>query len=169
MCRTDRYKFSFFPDATASWNNTLSLFENFPTFEVLKKRILSCIRPNPKTTFGIHNPLGIPYIFQLRVGLSHLRSHKKRHNFIDTPSDMCLCKQGKEDTSHFLEHCPFYATQREVLSKCVSDILNNNQITSVNDYVNLYLYGHSLLSITDNRAILTATISFIEKTNRFTI
>ena len=127
------------------------------------------MHPTPKTTFGIHNPSGIRNLFQLRVGLSELRSHKKRHNSLDTPSDICLCKQGKEDTSHFLLHCPFYATYREILSKHALDILHNNQITSVNDLVKLYLYGHSSLTDTDNRSILIATIEFIDKTKRLAI
>ena len=37
----------------------------------------------------------------LRVGLSHLRFHKKRHNFADTPSDKCVCRRGAEDTRLF--------------------------------------------------------------------
>ena len=67
--RTSRYKYSFFPDATCSWNNTLSLFENVPSFDILKKRIYSCYRPKSKSIFGIHNPSGIRYIFQLRVSV----------------------------------------------------------------------------------------------------
>ena len=164
--RTCRYMNSFFPNATATWNNTLCLFENFPTFDMLKKRIFTFIRPKPKSIFGIHNPASMRYVFQLRVGLSQLRSHKKQHNFLDTPSDICLCKQGKEDTCHFLLHCPFYTSHRETLWKCVNDILGSNNIIS-NDYVQLYLYGHSLLSDTANRSILNATINFIDRTNRF--
>ena len=40
--------------------------------------------------FDIHDPTGVRYLFQLRVGLSPLRYHKKRHNFIDTPSNECV-------------------------------------------------------------------------------
>ena len=45
------------------------------------------MRPIPKSTFGIDNPLGLKCLYQLRVGLSPLNGHKKRHNFIDIPSD----------------------------------------------------------------------------------
>ena len=34
-----------------------------------------------KGIFGIHDPVGLRYLFQLRVSLSPLRSHKFRHNF----------------------------------------------------------------------------------------
>ena len=69
------------------------------------KTYLSLIRPK-KVSFGIHDALGLRYLFQLRMGLNSLRYHKKRHNFIDTPSDECLCKHGIEDTNHFLFLCP---------------------------------------------------------------
>ena len=35
-CRTTRYSNSFFPDAIASWNNFITHFEHFPTFDGLK-------------------------------------------------------------------------------------------------------------------------------------
>ena len=106
-CKSLRYTSSFFPDAITSWNNGITHFGDIPSFNVLKKHILSLIRPKKKCIFGIHDPLGLRYIFQLRVGLSSLRCHKNRHNFIDTPSDICLCNQGIGDTNHFLFLCPF--------------------------------------------------------------
>ena len=74
-------------------------FENIPSINILKNHILSLIRPNQKSIFGIHDPLGLLYLFQLRVGLSSLRYHNKHHNFIDTPSDKCFCNNGIEDFS----------------------------------------------------------------------
>ena len=59
-----------------------------------------------KSIFSVHDPVG--YLFQLRVRLCPLRSHKSHHNFIDAPSDICQCNQGVEDTSHFLFFCPLY-------------------------------------------------------------
>ena len=48
QCRTNRYSNSFFPDAIASRNNMISHFEHFPTFDNLKKLMLSLIRPEAK-------------------------------------------------------------------------------------------------------------------------
>ena len=166
-CRTSRYKNSFFPDAISTWNNIISMFEDLPTESALKKRILACVRPIPKTIYGVYNPSSTRYLFQLRVGLSNLKSHKKQHNFLDTPSDTCNCKQGIEDTRHFLLDCPFYAIHRETLSTHVNDILRKNQITPTINDVQVYLYGHPSLSVIENRSILNATIDYIDKTNRF--
>ena len=51
-----------------------------------------------------------------------------------TPSDKCLCKQGIEDTKHFLLQCPFYATHRETLVTTVNRILRKNDINVIDDY-----------------------------------
>ena len=87
-CRSSRYMNSFFPDAIISWNNIITHFDNIPSINILKDHILSMIRPKKKNIFGIHDPLGLRYLLQLRVGLSSLRYHKKCHNFIDTPFDV---------------------------------------------------------------------------------
>ena len=76
-CRTSSFSLSFLPDGIKSWNNILSNFDFFPTFNQLKSHIYSLIRPNSKPTFNIHNPSNLRYIYQLRVGLTKLRSNKK--------------------------------------------------------------------------------------------
>ena len=80
-CRTMRYRNSFFPDAISSWNNLITDFENLPTLGSFKSHVISLIRPRRRSIFGIHDPIHLRHLFQLRVGLSHLRHHKKRHNF----------------------------------------------------------------------------------------
>ena len=67
--KTDRYKNSFFPHAISSWNVIISHFENFPSFDSLKEHVLSLFRPKAKSIFGVHDPIGIRYLFQLRVSL----------------------------------------------------------------------------------------------------
>ena len=167
-CRTDRYQNSFFSNAVTHWNNIISSFQSLPSFEILKKHILSLIRPPPKETFAVFNPLLLRYLFQLRVGLSRLRHHKKRHNFVDTPSDLCLCKNGVEDTSHYLLTCPFYASHREVLFSSVDNVIRNKQLNKALNSADLFLYGDPSLSTSDNLTIVSATLDYIDKTNRLT-
>ena len=85
----------------------ISNFQDIPTFTSLKSHLLSLIRPKIKSTFGIHDALGLRYLSQLRVNLSPLRSHKRRHNFSDTPSETCECNLGIEDIRHFYLNAPF--------------------------------------------------------------
>ena len=165
--RTNRYSNSFFPDAISTWNKIITHFENFPTYDTFKDHIISLIRPERRSIFKIHDPVGLRYLFQLRVSLSPLRSHKKRYNFDDTPSDTCLCKQGIEDTFHFIFSCPFYETPRVSLLTSVNESLQKKNLNHAGNQLQLYLYGHPSLNFTDNRKILLSTIKFIKMTNRF--
>ena len=142
---------SFFPDAIISWNNVISHFDNIPSIHILKNHILSLIRPKKKNIFGIHDPLGLRYLFQLRVGLSSLRYHKTCHKFIDTPSGVCLCNDGIEDTNHFLFSCLLFATQRATLAASVIEILQKYNLNHLGNVSHLYLYGHKTINLDDNR------------------
>ena len=148
------------------WSNFIVYFQNLPTFLSLKAHLVSLFRPPPKSTYGIHDPVSLRNLFQLRVGLSKLRHHKKRHNFLDTPSDQCLCKTGIEDSDHFFLVCPFYNSIRTVLQTKVNGILFRNDINLILT-TEIFLYGHKPLSANDNHDLLLATIEFIVKSNRF--
>ena len=166
-CRTVKYKNSFFPHSISIWNEIITHFEQLPTQESLKKHLIALFRPLRKSIFGVHEPNGTRILFQLRVGLSPLRSHKKRHNFADTISDKCLCKNGVEDTRHFFTKCPFYYSHRVNLNNDIHTILRENNLMLPNDETDLYLYGHSSLSDSENRRILLSTIKYIQATKRF--
>ena len=101
---------SFFPDAIASWNLFMEIFnyKEVPSIGVLKNDVISLICPESKSLFQINDPVGLRYLFQLRVSLSPLRGHKWCYNFSDIPSGTCHYKQGIEDTSYFLFSCPSY-------------------------------------------------------------
>ena len=55
---------------------------------------------------GRHNPTGIKLMSQLRLGLSHLREHKFKYNFLDSLDTFYCCGKGEAETSfdHFLLH-----------------------------------------------------------------
>ena len=167
--RTGRFQMSFFPDAIEYWNTFIGHFTNMPSYNTLKTHLLSFFRPPKRSIFNIHDPAGIRILFQLRLGLSPLRSHKKRHKFDDTPSDLCLCKTGVEDTKHFLFKCPFYATKRASLATKVIPILNRNNLNHLADDKSLYLYGSDSITDNDNKDILLATLQFIKDTSRFSL
>ena len=110
---------SFFPHAISSWNLVISYCEVLPSFDSLNDHVSSFFRPSPKVFFGVHDPVGLRYLFQLREGLSPLRSRKSYHNFIDTPSDICQCNQGAEDTNHLLFFLSLiYSSKSNLKSEC---------------------------------------------------
>ena len=166
-CRTSRYRNSFFPDVINSWNNIITHFQDVPTFIRLKTHIISLIRPKAKNIFGIHDPLGLRYLLQMRVKLSPLRSHKNHHNFADTPSEICECNLGIEDNHHFLFECIHYAALRATLAASVVVVLQRNNLNHLANQTELYLYGYPTLNFADNRQILLSTIKYITDTKRF--
>ena len=139
-----------------------------PSFTELKTHLNNLFRPNCKPIFGIHNRDGVRKIFQLRVGLSPLKSHKFRHNFNDTPIDTCSCGIEAEDTKHFLFSCPLHTRPRAALAASVVTILTNTGLNHLANSVSLFLYGHVSLSVKNDRDILMETIKYLEETKRFT-
>ena len=165
--RTNRYENSFLPNAISSWNNIIGNIRGDITSHRLKSLILKSIRPEPKSIYDIHDPIGLRFLFQLRTGLSPLRSHKFRHGFLDTQTDTCHYHQGIEDIKHFLFECHHFANYRVSLAVDVTNILlRNNHLELVND-VELYLYGNPLISSIENKLILSLTIQYIKNTQRF--
>ena len=65
-CRTTRYSNSFFPEAIASWNNFITHFEHFPTFDGLKEKIIALLLTDAKSIFGLHDHIGLRLLFQLK-------------------------------------------------------------------------------------------------------
>ena len=168
-CRTDRFKKSFFPNSVSNWNIFIRHFPNIPSPNSLKSHLQSFFRPIMKSIFHIHDPSGTRYLFQLRLGLSPLRSHKKHHSFEDTPSDLCRCGIGTEDTNHFLFECPFFAIQRAALAAKVITILTRNNLNHLGNAEDIYLYGNDSIIDIDNKNILLATITYIKDTKRFSV
>ena len=166
FCSTARYMNSFFPDAIKIWNNIDIEFHSCTSLSIFKRNILNLIRPESKTVFGIHDPIALKRLFQLRVQLSPLKSHKRRHNFSDTPSDWCDCNCAPEDTKHFLQKCSLFHAPRRGFHISVLNILMANNLLHLADDVKLYLYGHHSMKPTGNKLILLSIIKFIKNTGR---
>ena len=90
-----------------------------------------------------------------------------RHNFSDTPSEICECNLSIEDIRHFLFECPLFAVQRVTLAVSVIDILTRNNLNHLGNQPELYLYGHFSLDSIDSSQILLSTIKYIKDTKRF--
>ena len=166
-CNTTRYLNSFFPDSIRSWNFVGVDFSSTLSIAVFKKNLKNLIRPKPRPIFGISDSMGIKFIFQLRLGLSPLKFHEKKHNFLDTPEDLCDCRSACEDTAHFLFTCDIHNVARVSLRTTVLDILLPRQLQHLISNTELYLYGHSSLSRIENKGIVLSTIKFIKESNRF--
>ena len=167
MCNTARYSNNFFPDSIKSWNNIGTEFWSANSIGQFKKNIIDLVRPKPRTTINIHDPVGLSYLFQMRVGLSPLKCNKSWHNFADTYDDWCDCHCAPEDVAHFLFFCDRFSLPRIDLRTSVSTILERNNLDNLVDSVKIYLYGHQSLELSDNKNILLSTIKYIKDSNRF--
>ena len=80
--------------------------------------IVSIVRPNPKSVFGIYDPIGLPYLIKLRTGLSKLNYHKFKYNFKETVNPMCPSNDGIDDVEYLLLHCSsFLSLHRNLLAR----------------------------------------------------
>ena len=168
--RTEKFKSSFYPNCLSEWNKLQPELRLAPSVAIFKKKFLSIIRPPAKSVFGIHDPKGLSYLTQLRVGLSKLNFHKFKHNFRDTINPMCPTSDRIEDTEHFLLLCPSFDLQRRDLLTGIVELLRPFvQITNLSNdaLMQILLYGDQYLSYDLNRNILELTLRFIHETRRF--
>ena len=100
------FKNSSFPLAIIEWNKLDSNLQRCDSYYVFKSNILKFIWPSSNSIFDCHNPIGIKYITQIRLGLSDLRERKFKHGFQDTLNPVCNCGNDVESAIHFFLHCP---------------------------------------------------------------
>ena len=119
IARIEKFKSSFYPHCLCEWNDIEPELRLATSIAVFKKKILSIIRPPPPANpvFGFHDPIGLSFLTQFRVGSSKLNFHKFKHNFGDAVNPICPSNDGIEDAEHFLLLCPsFDAQQRDLLA-----------------------------------------------------
>ena len=66
-CRTDAFKYSFFPWTINEWNK-LNFNIRTSSFNIFRANLIKIIRPIPNSIFGILNPLGLTLITRVRFG-----------------------------------------------------------------------------------------------------
>ncbi len=164
--RTARFTNTYFHNTLFEWNLLTDDIKNASSLAVFKSKLLSTIRPLKRTMYGIRDLVGIKRLTKLRVEFSSLNAHRFRHNF-DCVSPLCLCGMGNEDNAHFLLHCHRFRVMRRDLLGQLSEVpgldLTNMDSKALCE---LLLYGSPQFTIIDNRIILEATMSFIERSMR---
>ena len=132
-----------------------------------KKNMWTFIRPTPNTVFSCHNCKAMKYLRSSRLGLSHLREDKLKHNFEDTLNPFCLCDFDIEINMHFFLYCPLFSNKRCTLLSTVNAI--GSSLTNTHDIalIDILLFRKPSLDITANTPILNATMNYIILTNRF--
>ena len=167
-CRTDLFKYSFFPYTIVEWNKLDINLRNVKSFQIFRNSLLKIARLMQNSIFNVHDPVGIKYLTRLRLGLSHLNEHKFRHNFQDCLNPFCSCILEVETVIHYFLHCHYYNIIRRTLLDTVNEIINKNlSDLSEQTLVNLLLYGNPSLTFEENKEIIKASIIFIHSSQRF--
>ena len=159
----------FFLSTVIEWNNLDKSIRSSESFALFKKSILQFIRLTPNRTFNCRNPIGIKLITRLRLGLSHLRDHKFKHNFLDCLNPICYCGQDIETSVHYLLHCPIFSDERSIFFNNIRSIDENVLSGSDPKISDTLLFGISSFNDTKNTSILNTTIDYIFSTKRFDV
>ena len=165
--RSNFFRDSFFPSTITEWNKLDRDIRNSDSLKVFKLSLLKFVGPVVNSVFKINNPYGLKLLTRLRLGLSHLRYHKFRHNFQDCINPICVCGLEIETTTHFLLHCPLFQCARQSLLTNIKKI--DESILKKHDELitKTLLYGDDKFDLSCNKSIISLTIEFIVSTERF--
>ena len=114
-CRTDVFKYSYFPHTISEWNKLDMQIRRSESFLSFKNSLLKIGRPTAKPTHNIHNPISLKFLTSLRLGLRQLNKHKFKHNFQDCVNTLSSCSLEIESLSHFFLHCHHFTNIRATL------------------------------------------------------
>ena len=92
--------------------------------------------------YNIHDPMGIKYLTQSRLGLSHLNAYKFRHNFQDCLNPLCPCSLEVESTIHYFLHYHYYNDICKALLDTVKKITNITVSNLSDEYLVNLMYGN---------------------------
>ena len=155
------------PFIITEWNKLDTDIKNTDSHAVFRKNLLTFIRPLENDTYGIYDPVGVRLLNRLRLGFSHLREHKSRHNFADTLNPLCSCSVETEDTEHYFLCCQNNLSVRTTLKNDLNNINTAMASLNPNDLLRVILYGDKIFSRETDFKVLTASIKFIKDTQRF--
>ena len=166
-CRTDAFKCSYFPHTILESNKLDIQIRSSESFLFFKNSLLNIGRPTAKPTYKIHNHIGLKFRTRLRLRLNHLNEHKFKQDFQDCVNPLCSCSLEIESLSHFFLYCHHFTNIRVTLLDDLQSGDANIPSFSDNELVDLLLYGSSNFNLSQNNKILSSSISFIIKSERF--
>ena len=166
-CRTDIFKYSFFPYTIVEWNKLDVNLKNAKFYMCFRTSLLKIVRPVQNSVFKVFNPLGIKFLTRLRLILSHLNEHKFKHNFQNCLNPLCSCSLEIESTIYFFLHCHFFDKFRQILLETDEKIIKD--ISHLHDdlLVNQLMCGSPGYSFEENNKIVNASIKYVLDTERF--
>ena len=121
LSRTIRFSNCHFCNILDEWNKLDKAVLGSLSISVFKKNLLQIIRPTKNPVNNICDILDVKILSRLRIKFSSLSEHRFRYNF-ECLSPVCICGAAREDTEHYLLHCPQVCTMRQTLPCQVSNV-----------------------------------------------
>ena len=106
-------------------------------------------------------------ITRLRLGFSHLREHKFKHNFQDMLNPHCSCSMEVESTSHYFLRCHFFDALWATFMNDLTNIDSDFPTLRDENLSNILLYGNQIYDGKTNQIILLHVIRYIKDSRRF--
>ena len=101
---------TLFASNVSEWNRLDLRIRNYESLPIFRKKYSSFQKTSSQFYLNYHNPKGVKLITRLRLGMSHLREHKFKHNFQDSINPLCNCGHDIESTTHFVLHPPLFVS-----------------------------------------------------------
>ena len=149
--RIETFRQSFITSAVNSWNSLKGSDRTLTYADSLFKK------PRPPLLYYSSRTNNYKHA-QLRMKCSKLNFHLYSLHVLDSPG--CPCGHDREDSNHYLLHCPLYFQARiTMLSKI-------RQLTRTHISCDLLLYGAPDLDLVTNYKVFDAVHEFISSTDR---
>ena len=135
-------------------------------FVLVKGGIADLLRKDisPNFIYKVHKPVGLKYLTRLRMGLSHLKSHKFLHDFNDTLDQYCVCDNKPIVSVTISRLNQLNTTYCFVLFSATCRKYRPSKWNKYNSVSQNILYGSESYSVTTNTFILQCTINYIMNT-----
>ena len=165
--RTERYDNSFFPYCIKHWNLLDDEIKSLPSLNQFKTKICTYIRPKGNAIHTIQDQLGVKLLTKIRVNFSDLRDHRFNHRF-NCENPICVCGLDDETPLHYFLCCPRYINLRRIyLGKISATIGTDVTVLPKEHLLHILMYGSNIYNNITNKLIISQTIIFIRKSNRF--
>ena len=126
-CRTDVFKYSYFPHIILEWNKLDMQIRRSESFLSFENSLLNIDRPTAKPTYNLHNSIGLKYLTRLRLGLNHFKEHKFKQDFQDWVNPLCSCSLEIESLSDYFLHYHHFTNIRATYISC-SQLIEISQV-----------------------------------------
>ena len=167
ITRTARYHKSFIPATCKKWNQLNEDIKCKPTVNSFKAALKKKYSVTKHKHYSYGKDKWAVAHTRMRLGLSPLKQHL--HSYHIVPSPCCPHCDEPESTTHLLLKCNRYAASRSDLFRVIGPTVDKLGIGITNECQinNILLFGHTLLTLNENKHLFQHVQTYLKETKRF--